>query len=258
MSFRAWAADLPRAEGEVRWSAGPVAEIVLDHPPTRNALHPGMMVQFADAVAAVGEARVVLLRGAGGSFCSGGNLGAVRAHLVRPGAGRELQAFMAAAADALANLPAVVIGVLEGAALGGGAELLTACDEVYAAPGARVGFVQAKLGVSTGFGGGARLVRRVGAGRALRLLTATAPASAEVAHELGVVDEVVDDPLAAARARAAELLTLPDPALRGVLRLVRAARDVPEAVDAVEAEVFAELWGGPDHLAALDASRRGR
>lgn len=258
MSFRAWVATLPPAEGEVRVVPGPVAEIVLDHPPTRNALHPGMMVQLADAVAAVAQARVVLLRGAGGSFCSGGNLAAVRAHLVRPGAGRELQAFMAETVDALSRLPAVVLGVLDGAALGGGAELLTACDEVWAAPNAKVGFVQAKLGVSPGFGGGARLIHRVGPARALRLLTATAPIPAEAARALGVVDEVVDDPLGAARARAEALVGLPEASLRGVLRLVRAARETPTAVAAVEAEVFAALWGGPDHVAALDAARRGR
>lgn len=258
MSFRAWVAGLPPADGVVSVSYGPIAEIVLDHPPTRNALSPAMMVELADAVEGVADAAVVILRGAGGSFCSGGNLQAVREHLVRPGGGADLVAFMQATTERLATLGPVVIGVAEGHALGGGAELLTACDFVVAAPDARIGFVQARLGVSPGFGGGVRLVARVGRAAALRLLTG-GPVKADEALVLGLVDLVREDALTAARAWAAELAALPPEALTRARRLVDAASRLPRAEAlAVERQLFAELWGGPAHLAALDAASRPR
>lgn len=250
--FRAWAAGLPAMPGEVRAVPGDVAEIVIDDPRTRNALHPGMMVGLADAVDAVRGARVVLLRGEGGTFCSGGNLGAVRQHLVRPGGGHALGAFMQATVGALADLDAVVVGVATGNALGGGAELLSACDRVFAAPDARIGWVQAKMGVSPGFGGGQRLVRRVGPRRALELLLAPAPLSAAEALVAGLVEQVADEPLAAARAWADRVAALDPDVLRGAKAVVRAHASLP-APDAlaVELAVFDRLWGGPAHLAAL-------
>jgi ethylmalonyl-CoA/methylmalonyl-CoA decarboxylase len=231
---------------------------VLDHPATKNALHPGMMVQLADVPARLGEARIALLRGAGGAFCSGGNLAAVRAWLVRPGSGAALCAFMQAVLAGIEAQGALIVGVVDGPALGGGAELLTACDFVVAGPEARIGFVQARLGVSPGFGGGARLVRRVGAARALHLLTA-GPVSGEEACRLGLVDAIAADPLAWARAWARERIALPPRALAAARAVVRAAVDRPfDAALAAERAIFASTWGGSEHLAALDAASRSR
>lgn len=249
--FRAWAATLPPAAGRVRATAGDLAEIAIDAPTTRNALDPAMMVGLADAIEAVRGARVVVLRGEGGHFCSGGDLNAVRRHLVSKG-GRALGAFMQATLGALAALDAIVIGVLQGAALGGGAELLAACDLVHAAPDAKVGWVQARMGVSPGFGGGTRLVRRVGPRAALALMATARPLSAAEALVVGLVDVVEADPIAGARARAADLLAIDADALRGAKRVVRAAAALPDAEAlAAELDVFDALWGGPGHLRAL-------
>lgn len=240
--FRAWAATLPAMEGRVRVEG---AEIVLDHPATRNALHPRMMVALADAAETLRGEPVILLRGEGGSFCSGGDLGAVRAHMT--GAGRMLGTFMQETVATLCDGDAVVIGVAEGAAMGGGAELLAACDLVHAARDARVGFVHARLGVSPGFGGGARLVHKVGAHAAMRLLT---EARLVPVAETGLATLVESDPLAGARARAEALRALDPAVLRGIKRIVRRGAATPE-VYADELEVFAALWGGPAHLRAL-------
>ncbi len=248
-TFREWASTLPPGAGRVRVTPGDIAEIILDDPRTRNALSPRMMVELADAVDAVAAARVVLLRGDHGTFCSGGNLADVRAHLARPGVGRQMGTFMQATLHRLATSDAVVVGVLDGAAMGGGAELLAACDRVFAAPSARVGWVQARLAVSPGFGGGARLVARVGAARALEhLLGGPVPASEAGA----LVDALSVDPLAAARAWAEEVARLDPAAARGAVRIVRAARAIDPRVAEVELEVFDALWGAPAHLAALD------
>ncbi len=259
-AFRAWVAGLPPAPGRIRVAPGIVATVTIDHPETRNALAPHMMVAFADAISEVRGARVVILSGEGGTFCSGGNLGAVQAHLVpsteagRPSMGAIFGAFMQAAVDALAGLDAVVIAAAEGAAMGGGAELLTAADIVVAAPTARVGFVHARLGVSPGFGGGGRLVARVGAARALRILAFAEVLSAEEALAAGIVDELAAAPLPRAEALAARLCLLPEAAVRGAKRVVHAAAYPGEARQE-ELAVFAGLWGGPDHLRALESKR---
>lgn len=247
---------MPEGPGRVRLDvAGGVATLRFDHPGARNALAPAMMVGLADAVASLRAAppRAVVIGGAGPAFCAGGDLAAVQQHLLAPGAAAEMQAFMAETCDGLLALPCLVIAAVEGAALGGGAELLTACDLVYCAPTARVGFIQAAMGVSPGFGGAKRLVHRVGGRRALDLLTRAAPMSAAEALRVGVVDEVCDDPWAAARARGDQLAALPAGAAAAVKPLV--ARLVAGDASA-EGEVFARLWGGPEHVAALDRFRR--
>ncbi len=256
MSFRERVAAMPEGPGRVRLEVdGAVATLRLDHPGARNALSPAMMVALADAVVSLAAAppRAVIVGGVGSAFCAGGDLGAVQAHLLAPGSAAEMQAFMAATCDALLALPSLVIAAVEGAALGGGAELLTACDLVYSAPSAKVGFVQAAMGVSPGFGGAARLVRRVGGRRAVDLLTRAAPMSAAEALRVGVVDEVCEDAWGAARARAGECASLPPAAAAAVKPLVaRLLRGDSHA----ESEAFVALWGGPEHVAALDRFRR--
>lgn len=243
---------------------GATAVLRFDHPAARNALSPVMMVALADHVDALERAdgvRAVVLGGATPHFCAGGDLAAVQEHLLAPGAAADLQAFMADTCARLARLPARVIAAVEGAALGGGAELLTACDRVYAAPEARVGFVQAAMGVSPGFGGGVRLVQRVGARTALDVLTRARPLDAEAARAAGLVDVVVADPWAEALAHAASLAALPDAAFRAVKPMVAAidaalARGDRAGAEAVEAGVFERLWGGPEHVAAIERFRR--
>lgn len=243
---------LPRGVGRVSVAVGPVTRIVIDAPAKKNALDPHMMVEFADAARLAHGASVILVRGAGDAFCSGGDLAAVRDYLARPGVGAQLGAFMADAVGLLRASGAFIVAAATGPALGGGAELLAACDLVFASPSVRVGWVQARLGVSPGFGGGANLVARVGARRALRLLVEAAPLSATGAKEVGLIDEIVDDPVASAEAWIARAAELPAEALRGAVRLVRAT-DAPASRE--ELRVFTDLWGGPAHVAALAAAR---
>lgn len=243
--FRAWVATLPAMDGRIRVTTGPVAEIVFDHPASKNALDPRMMVALADAVDTVSTARAIILRGEGSAFCSGGNLKQVRDHLATPGAGDVFRAFMKDAVDRLLALDAVVIAAVNGFALGGGAELAASCDIVHAGTLARIGFVHAKLGVSPGFGGGQRLVRRVGPHRALRLLADPEPVTAAEALSLGLVEAVTNDPVASARALANRIASLPPDA-------AAAAKRIAFGGEKEEAAAFAALWGGPAHRAALD------
>lgn len=246
--FRAWASRVPAGEGRIVVEPGPISTIRIDHAATRNALDPAMMLALADVADAVRGARVLVITGANGAFCSGGNLGAVREHLAVPGAGAAFGAFMDAAVGSLTELDAVVIAAVDGAALGGGAELAIAADIVVGAPTARIGFVHARLGVSPGFGGGRRLLDRVGRRVATQVLTFARTYDAPAALALGLFDEVHAAPFERAMDLANELLQVPEGALRGARRVARGED---------ERTVFADLWGGPEHQAAL-RPRSGR
>jgi ethylmalonyl-CoA/methylmalonyl-CoA decarboxylase len=206
-----------------------------------------MMCDLRDAVSRIAGCSTlsaVLLTGSAGAFCSGGDLTAVRAHLMAPGAGAGMCAYMTETLDRLAALPVVVVAAVEGAALGGGAELLTCADIVVAGSSARIGFVHASLGVSPGWGGGRRLVGRVGARVALRLLAFSPRLSAEQARSVGLVDEVVADGAALGRAEdiARPLASMPVDAVRAAVSVTRGAD---------EAACFTALWGGASHQEAL-------
>ena len=78
--------------------------------------------------------------------------------------------WMTTLTNRIRRLPSYIIVVLEGAAIGGGAELLTLGDWIIADKKSKVGFVQARLGVTTGWGGGARLIDRIGKVKATHLI----------------------------------------------------------------------------------------
>ena len=237
-----------------------------------------MMVQLGELVAALPPGPVIV-QGAGGSFCSGGNLDALREHLGEPRAGRVFGGYMHQVALSLRSRRDPVIAVVEGVALGGGAELAMACHGVVAAPSARIGFVQAKLGVSPGFGGGRWLLERIGPRAMARLLS---EAALTPVVEGPLVQRVAADPVEAAL-ELAEVFSR-DPSLyaskewenpserdleeatdvqgldttvrAGILRIAREAGSPRERALQVELEVFDGLWGGPVHRAALERARR--
>lgn len=253
------AARVERRPGAVRLSLdGPVATLLLDNPGARNALTIGMMVDLADAVIqlAAWDGATVVLSGAGGAFCAGGHLGDVRDALASPERGREMANAMTVVLDTLLDLPLVSVAAVDGAALGGGAELLTACDHRVASADARIGFVQARLGVACGWGGAARLVAHVGRRTALRALARAELWTAAEAEAVGLVDEVVGgEALSAALAWLSPVRDLPASAVRAAKAQVVAARPI-RGGDA-EAASFASVWGGPAHLAALARLRQG-
>ena len=99
--------------------------------------------------------------------------------------------------DRLERLPVVVIAAINGFALGGGLELAMAADLRVAAPTARLGQPEITLENLPGWGGTQRLPRLIGRGRATELILTGDLISAERAHELGLVNQVADDAVAA-------------------------------------------------------------
>lgn len=129
--------------------------VTLNDPKTRNCLSPAMV----DALAGVARdlprdpSRCVILRGAGGSFCSGGDIGTFQAEAFSepptfgddPVAARN-RAF-GQILEALDAVPQLLVSVVEGTAFGGGLGIACACDVVVARTDARLGLTETTLGV---------------------------------------------------------------------------------------------------------------
>lgn len=225
---------------------GDVVLITVDRPAARNALDFAAMDALDRAVRGASGARAVVVTGGGDRFIAGGDLKALAPH-TRLADGDDLARRMQATLDRLAGLPVPVIAAVERHALGGGAEVLLACDLVVAGTDAAVAFRQVLLGVTTAWGGTRRLIQRVGRARALDLLWTGRDVSAPEAHRLGLVDRVVPPggALAAALALATELAAHPASVLAGFKRLA----DDPRAD---EATLFAETWAAEPHLTAVN------
>ena len=138
----------------------------------------------------------------------------------------------------------------------GGLELALAADAVFASPHAWVEARQARLGVAAGWGGAPRLVARAGVPAALRVLALAERLDAGAALRAGLVDRVVDDPLAEAEAWMSQLLRIGGEGVAAVKVQVRAA--AAGRGREAQAEAFLGVWGGPTHQARLAAARGRR
>ena len=99
---------------------------------------------------------------------------------------------------AVANFPAPTIAAIHGYCMGGGLDLALACDRRIAGPHALFGHRGAALGLITGWGGTQRLPRLIGKARALQMFLAAEKVPATRALEIGLVNAIADDPVAAA------------------------------------------------------------
>ena len=172
---------------------GWVARLTLNRPERRNALTHAMMLELEDAFAKVrddGGCRVLVLRGAGGHFCAGGDLGAMADMPAKPGNGAVdplLPAYrqFGHALVALNTLPQATIAVVEGSAVGGGFGMACCSDIVilhdsaaFGMPEPKVGFIPSQI---IPF-----VVRRIGEGPTRDLALSGRVIGAAEAHRLGV------------------------------------------------------------------------
>jgi enoyl-CoA hydratase/carnithine racemase len=155
--------------------------------------------------------------------------------------------------DRIEGFPVPTIAAVEGHALGGGAEIVLACDHAFAGSTARIGFPQVKLGIVPGWNGIERLVARCGRRTALKFVARGDPVDAEEAQRAGLIDAVVPTGAAldAALALASSYKTVAPLALRQAKRLVAAAAPrLDEQRRADAAAAFVDLWFTSDHREA--------
>ena len=179
-----------------------VATLTLNLPDRHNALAPAMIADLhaaADALGAEDAVRVVVLTGAGKSFCAGGDLGWMRDQFQATRESRMAEARkLAQMLGALNELPKPLIGRINGQAYGGGMGLLAVCDVAIAVEGARFGFTEARLGLVPATIG-PYVLARMGEGMARRVFMSARLFDADEARVLGLVARVV--PPARARRR---------------------------------------------------------
>ncbi|MBO8191660.1 enoyl-CoA hydratase/isomerase family protein [Streptomyces oryzae] len=168
-----------------------VATVTIDRPAKRNAMTPAMWRALPVLLAELADdpgVRVVVLTGAGGTFCAGADIGAL--HDAAQSAPREQQSLAVAAEEALAGFPKPTLAVVRGHCVGGGCQLAAACDLRFAAHDALFGITPAKLGIVYAASSTERLVRLVGPATAKFLLFSGELIDAARALRAGLVDEV--------------------------------------------------------------------
>ena len=239
--------------------SGSVAHLILNHPERRNAMSGVMMVQLLEKVEELEswqEGVGLVVRGQSNNskvFCSGGDLKTVEG--MPSTGGFTMATLMSEATTRLRQLPLVSVSVLEGAAVGGGAELTTCTDFRLATAKASISFVQVKMGVAPGWGGASRLVDIVGKRKALQLMLSCQKVGLQEGLDCGLFDAELDDtePVAAAE-KWLENLVVTDRAAEVVRTIKNMVVGDPEE----EARHFAPLWGGEANKAALSKQLKHR
>lgn len=174
------------------------AVITLNRPEALNALSFDIVREIGAAIdrAAASDARALLITGAGPrAFCAGADISELIGRSitdVREGARRGQTTFAK-----LDELPFPSVAVINGFALGGGLELALACTFRVAAPGARMGLPEIKLGLVPGYGGTQRLPRHVGEAKAMELILTGRFADAAEAERIGLISRIVEGDLMA-------------------------------------------------------------
>ena len=172
---------------------GEAVTVTLDRPWLMNLFDAAMRDELAEVLRALGagsDRRPVVLTGAGGAFCAGGDPAEfgttddpVRAHLIRSAA---------SAAPPLAAIAPRVTAVVDGACVGAGVELAAFCGTVRATRQVRFRLPELSMGLICGTGGMVSIPRRIGRQRTLQWLLTGAELDPATALEWGLVDELAD------------------------------------------------------------------
>ena len=182
-----------------------VARLRLDRADKHNALDAALIAALTEAAGRLGAdpaVRVIVLEGAGASFCAGGDLGWMRAQMAADAVTRAAEARkLAEMLQALDTCPKPLIGRVHGNAFGGGVGMMSVCDVAVGTSGARFGLTEVRLGLIPATIG-PYVVARIGAARARRVFFSGRLFDADEAVDLGllartVAPEALDDAIEA-------------------------------------------------------------
>jgi methylglutaconyl-CoA hydratase len=205
-----------------------IAVVTLNRPEKRNALCIALLQQLIWAIDSAGqrpECRVLILRGAGPAFCSGLDL----SEAADPSLGHRSAELVAQSLKALSGSRLVTFAEVHGAAVAGGAGLMSACDVAVAVAGTKIGYPEPRRGLVAGLV--MTFLRRQLRERDAREILLTGELfSAERALQIGLVNRVA---VSEGEARA-ETLRLADAVLQGG----------PQAIEATK-RLLSELWHRP-------------
>jgi 2-(1,2-epoxy-1,2-dihydrophenyl)acetyl-CoA isomerase len=207
---------------------GGIARITLNRPDRLNSFTAAMHGELRDALANLGDARVIVLTGAGRGFCAGQDL---NDRNVAPGEkvdlGETVERDWNPLVGSIAELPQPVIARVNGVAAGAGASLAMACDLAIAGKSAK--FIQsfAAIGLVPDTGGSWHLTRHLGQARAMGLALTGEPLPAEQAAAWGLIWKCVEDDALDAEVDglAAKLAAMPPLGLAAIKKMIRSSWD---------------------------------
>ncbi len=236
---------------------GGIAQLFINRPEALNALNGEVLDQLGvliEKALADSSVRAIVLRGVGKAFVAGGDVGFF-VQAIRDGDIHRIVEFTEKAQACfgrIASSPKPVTAVLEGLALGGGAELALTAHRIIATPQACLGFPETGIGIYPGLGGTFRATRRVGVELARYLILTGKIVSAQAAFEMGIVDRLVSalDVEEAIR----ELALKPIGELRGA---GKEFDDIKAAFSGSHPAILEETFkGSPEVLALRETIRR--
>jgi enoyl-CoA hydratase len=215
--------------------------VTLNRPQARNALTPPMLETMLAAwrqANADDAVRSVVLTGAGGHFCAGADLASLAGSDEDRRVARPDQQMAHEAMLRTFDLEKPLIVAVEGAAMGGGTEILLASDIRVVGHGAKLGLPEVRWGLFPLAGGTVRLPRQVPYAQAAAMILTGRPIDAARALSIGLVTEVVADGTSLERAREiAELMAANGPlAVRAAKRSMRLSSGMQER-EALEQEL---------------------
>ena len=232
---------------------GAVATLWLDRPEARNALGPDFWAELPRAMEVLADedgVRAVVVAARGPAFTVGLDLKAMGPMLLQGGGGSDAQRHrrlyaevkrMQAAITSVAACPKPVLAAVHGYCLGGGLDLITACDLRLAAEDAVFSVRETKMAMVADLGTLQRLPSILPAGHVAELVFTGKDLDARRAQQIGLVNEVYADAGAvhtAAQALAAEIAANAPLAVQGAKAVLRAGRDLSEA----QALDYVALW----------------
>ncbi len=245
-----------RAEG--------VVCLTLNRPERRNAIDPALRDALAaalDSAATDPAVRGIVITGAGGAFCAGGDLD--RFDDLHDGrAYRHVSQRLTDLIESIERLEKPVVAAIDGVAVGAGLTLALACDWRVGAPTARVLFREGRIGLVPTHGGLTRLVKLLGLARAKEVLLGGDDLDAEAARAAGLLSELAPSAEAlpaVARARVEQMLGRAPLSFAAAKRLLHLAADVDQR-SGMLAESLAQtaLLQSEDHREGLAAVRERR
>jgi 2-(1,2-epoxy-1,2-dihydrophenyl)acetyl-CoA isomerase len=243
-----------------------IGQLTLNRPDRMNAITVELGHDLFSAINALGVdplVNVIVIRGAGGNFCAGGDFDEVeRLKAAGDEALRSLFDAFRCACDAIANVAVPVIAAVEGVAMAGGFELMQAADIVLVSDQARIADSHINFGMVPGGGSTARLARLIGRQQALSVLLSGDRLSGLDAVRIGLAyrsfpPQEFDD---AVQRFAEKLVSRERAAVTTIKRLVHSGLDgtLPAALDAEIDAVVSHIGHGAGRNGANAFNQRGK
>src|SRR5215207_1785742 len=231
-----------------------VLTVTLARPERRNAIDGELASRLRDAFEAAADdadVRALILTGEGKAFSAGGDLSRFERDW-DPREFRHDSHRLTQLISLVERLEKPTVAAINGVATGAGTQLALACDVRLIAADARFVYREGRLGIIPSHGGVTRLVKLIGLARARDVILGGEEVSAQDAHRLGMVTDVVDDVIAAARERLELMLQRSPQAYAAAKRLLWLAASVDlESGMVAEGLAQSALIGTPEHKEAV-------